>query len=55
MALITLVTPVFSLILGWAVNREPITLNIAAGAGLILLALALHTVLDRRQRIRLQR
>lgn len=54
-ALITLITPVFSLILGWSVNREPITLNIAAGAGLILLALALHTVLDRRQRIRLQR
>lgn len=49
-ALITLITPVFSLALGWSVNHEPVTLKIAGGASLILFALALHTILDRRQR-----
>ena len=49
-ALITLITPVFSLVLGWSVNHEPVTLKIAGGASLILSALALHTILDRRQR-----
>ena len=49
-ALITLITPVFSLVLGWSVNHEPVTLKVASGAGLILLALALHTLFNRRQR-----
>ena len=48
-ALITLITPVFSLFLGYSVNQEPITLKIAGGTGLILLALAMHTLLDRRK------
>jgi len=50
-ALITLITPVFSLVLGWSVNHEPVTVKVASGASLILLALAWHTVLDRRQRV----
>lgn len=49
-ALITLITPVFSLVLGYSVNQEPLTLKIAAGAGFIISALALHTLLDRLQR-----
>lgn len=53
-ALITLITPVFSLVLGWSVNHEPMTVKVASGAGLILTALALHTMLDRRQRRRSQ-
>lgn len=53
-ALITLITPLFSLALGWSVNHEPVTIKIAAGAGLILSALALHTLSDRRQRRRLR-
>lgn len=48
-ALITLITPVFSLFLGYSVNHEPLTLKIAIGTGLILLALAMHTLLDRRK------
>ena len=51
-ALITLITPVFSLVLGWAVNQEPVTLKIASGAGLILSALAIHMLLDRRQSVK---
>lgn len=41
-ALITLVTPVFSLLLGNRLNAEPLTLKIASGTGLILTALVLH-------------
>lgn len=48
-AMITLVTPVFSLLLGYLVNQEPLTLKIAAGTGLIVLALAMHTFMERRQ------
>jgi len=51
-ALITLFTPVFSLILGHSINQEPITIKIACGTALILSALALHTLTDRRQRLR---
>lgn len=49
-ALITLITPVFSLVLGYSVNQEPLTLKIAAGAGLILFALAIHSLPERRSR-----
>lgn len=42
-ALITLITPLFSLFLGYSVNQEPITLKIALGSGLILLALGIHS------------
>jgi drug/metabolite transporter (DMT)-like permease len=48
-ALITLITPVFSLFLGYSVNQEPLTIKIASGTGLILLALAMHTLLNRRK------
>lgn len=48
-AMITLVTPVFSLLLGYLVNQEPLTLKIALGTGLILLALAIHAFTERRQ------
>lgn len=47
-ALITLVTPVFSLVLGYFVNQEPLTVKIALGTGLILLALAIHAYTERR-------
>nr|WP_305891646.1 DMT family transporter [Methylomonas sp. WSC-6] len=48
-AMITLITPVFSLLLGYFVNQEPLTLKIAFGSGLIVLALAIHASTDRRQ------
>ena len=51
-ALITLITPLFSLVLGYGVNQEPLTIKIASGAGLIISALALHALVDRRQRQR---
>jgi len=41
-ALITLVTPVMSLLIGNAVNREPLNEKVLIGAGLIMGALLLH-------------
>jgi drug/metabolite transporter (DMT)-like permease len=49
-ALITLITPVFSLVLGYLVNQEPLTMKIAGGAGLILFALAIHSLPSRAKR-----
>lgn len=49
-AMINLMTPVLSLILGYSVNHEPFTWKIALGTGLIMLALGIHTLLDRHQR-----
>ncbi len=37
-----LVKPVFSLVLGYFVNQEPLTTIIVVGTGLILLALGIH-------------
>lgn len=44
--LIPMITPVFALYLGHAINHEPFTLKIAIGTGLILSALLLHQFLD---------
>jgi drug/metabolite transporter (DMT)-like permease len=41
-SLITLVSPVFALILGQIVNGEPITATVWAGAALVLGGLAIH-------------
>jgi len=41
-ALITLITPVTSLGLGHFLNGEPLTLQILAGAGLVVLGLLVH-------------
>lgn len=41
-ALITLVTPVLSLLIGNAINHEPLSIRIFSGAGLIMGALLLH-------------
>lgn len=43
-ALVTLVTPVLSLLLGHTVNHEPLTARVAAGTVLILAALLMHTL-----------
>jgi len=45
-ALISLTTPVFALILGHFINREPINEQIIQGTGLILGALLLHEMAD---------
>ncbi len=50
-AMINLMTPVLSLLLGYFVNQEPLTVKVAAGTGLIMIALALHSWLDHRQRV----
>ena len=47
-AMMNLFTPLLSLLLGYFVNQEPLTVKIAAGTGLIMIALALHTWLDRQ-------
>lgn len=46
-ALITLVTPVLSLMLGQGINHELLTLKVASGTFFILLALVLHEFFDR--------
>jgi drug/metabolite transporter (DMT)-like permease len=48
--MINLVTPVFSLVLGYFVNQEPMTTKIVVGTGLILLALGIHIWADSRER-----
>jgi drug/metabolite transporter (DMT)-like permease len=48
-ALITLATPVFALLLGHAADGEPLTLRVAAGTVLILGALLLHEITGRRR------
>ncbi len=51
-ALITLITPVIALALGNSLNSEPITVEVVAGAALILSGLALFQLGDRIVRIR---
>jgi drug/metabolite transporter (DMT)-like permease len=51
-ALITLITPVIALALGNTLNNEPITVEVIAGAALILSGLALFQLGDRMVRIR---
>lgn len=46
-ALITLVSPVMALLLGHAVNHEPLTINVVTGTLLILGALLMHEFFDR--------
>ena len=41
-ALITLITPVLALLLGAAINHEPVSMRIWAGTALVLSGLALH-------------
>lgn len=47
-AMINLITPVLSLMLGYFANQELLTVKVASGTGLILLALALHSWIDHR-------
>lgn len=46
-ALITLVSPALALMLGHAVNHEPLTIKILTGTSLILFALVMHEFIDR--------
>lgn len=46
-ALVTLVSPVMALLLGHAVNHEPLTMKVAAGTLLIIGALLVHTFFNR--------
>jgi drug/metabolite transporter (DMT)-like permease len=48
-AMINLVTPLLSLLLGYFANQEMVTVKVASGTGLILLALGLHSWMDHRQ------
>lgn len=50
-AMINLMTPVLSLLLGYFVNGEPLTLKVAIGTALIMMALALHGWIEHRRRI----
>lgn len=43
-ALITLITPVLSLLLGRSINNEPLTLKVLVGTFFILSALVLHEI-----------
>lgn len=46
-SLVTLVSPVMALLLGHAVNHEPLTMKVATGTLLILSALVVHEFFDR--------
>lgn len=46
-ALVTLVSPIMALLLGHAVNHEPLTINIVTGTLLIIGALLMHELFDR--------
>lgn len=46
-ALVTLVSPIMALLLGHAVNHEPLTMKVATGTLLILGALLVHELFDR--------
>lgn len=46
-ALVTLISPVMALLLGHAVNHEPLTMKVATGTLLILGALLMHEFFDR--------
>lgn len=46
-ALVTLISPVMALLLGHAVNHEPLTMKVATGTLLILSALLMHEFFDR--------
>lgn len=46
-ALITLISPLFALMLGHSVNHEPLTMKIVTGTLLILSALLMHEFFDR--------
>lgn len=50
-AMITLVTPVLSLLIGKFVNQEPITEKVLLGSALILTALLMHQLGDRQKSI----
>lgn len=50
-AMINLLTPVLSLLIGYFFNFEPLGLKVASGSGLILLALALHSWMDHRRKV----
>lgn len=52
-AMINLMTPILSLLLGYFANQESLTIKVLAGTGLIMLALGLHSWLERRQTIHL--
>lgn len=52
-AMINLMTPILSLLLGYFANQESLTIKVLVGTGLIMLALGLHSWLERRQTIHL--
>jgi drug/metabolite transporter (DMT)-like permease len=48
-ALINLITPVFSLLLGCSINQEPLTIKVAIGASLIIMALLILQLAERHK------
>jgi drug/metabolite transporter (DMT)-like permease len=48
-AMINLITPVISLVLGYTINQEPLGIKVITGAALILLALLIYQIAERRQ------
>jgi drug/metabolite transporter (DMT)-like permease len=49
-AMINLMTPVLSLWLGYTANQEPVSLKVIIGTGLIMSALLIHQIAERRQK-----
>ncbi|WP_367650861.1 DMT family transporter [Methylomonas sp. ZR1] len=48
-AMMNLMTPIMSLVLGYSVNQEPLTIKTMAGTALIMCALLIYEIVNRRQ------
>jgi len=54
-AMINLITPVLSLLLGYTINHEPLSIKVMIGTGLIMTALLIYQIADRRQNLLLSK
>ena len=54
-AMINLITPVLSLMLGYTINHEPLSIKVMIGTGLIMAALLIYQIAEHRQNLLLSR
>ena len=50
-AMINLITPALSLLLGYSINHEPLSIKVIIGTGLIMTALLIYQIADHRQKL----
>ncbi len=54
-AMINLITPVLSLLLGYTINHEPLSIKVMIGTGFIMSALLIYQIADHRQNLQLSK